>query len=122
MSSIEFLIGYCAAVPDVDEGEPSLEEISMKALDEFTELNKKSKQFAQFIESVNWELLRAQKLNIIEVIQLLPEGKDKESFNGILHLLDSLQDKTVEWEYKTEFEVFGRWRQNDSQIFLKNLC
>ncbi len=60
------------------------------------------------MENVDFKLLRAQKemlMDITEEMVLLTE-KGKELAEGLISLLDSLQDATVADNIKSEKEVF----------------
>jgi hypothetical protein len=62
----------------------------------------------EFIEKINWELLRKQKLLLLETINndaIDPEHK--EGLEGILNTLDALQDYAVDDLGKDEIDVFG---------------
>ena len=58
---------------------------------------------------VDWKMLRKQKLDLLNVIVIRDiGGKQLESLQGILHLLDALQDEAVEQGEASEEEVFGK--------------
>jgi hypothetical protein len=64
---------------------------------------------------INWELLRAQKLDLLFVISDLEErgkldpvvGEWVDSLTGILHLIDHFQDCAVDSGLYTEHEVLA---------------
>lgn len=59
-----------------------------------------------FFKEINWQLLRDQKLALIRLRNTLSE--DKYAFlDGILHLIDHVQDVAVESQYCSEEEVFN---------------
>lgn len=50
-----------------------------------------------FIEKIDWELLQQQKQTIIEISEMgCFAEKDYDNFNGLLELIDSLQDYAVD--------------------------
>jgi len=58
-------------------------------------------------DNIDWALLRKQKLSLLEVT--IPYfGETEDNLNGILHLIDNIQDCTVESGKWTEKEVFGK--------------
>ena len=61
-----------------------------------------------FIQKIDWKLLRNQKHDLLKVINndsVIP--KEKESLEGILHLLDAVQDYGVDICGLSERKVFG---------------
>ena len=67
----------------------------------------------KILRGINWELLREQKLDLLNVIDLHQSETDEaakkqtESLTGILHLIDRIQDTAVDEEGYDEKEVFG---------------
>lgn len=55
---------------------------------------------------IDWTKLRKQKETLIYVIMSVPK-EIAEDLDGILNLIDSIQDKAVEDGTATEEEVFG---------------
>jgi len=62
--------------------------------------------------NMDWKLLREQKLDLLNVIDLhqrkTDEAKKRQisSLFGILHLIDSIQDEAVDVDGLDESEVF----------------
>ena len=66
---------------------------------------------SEAIKNINWELLRKQKQHLLEVLDIPNSGispEHKDSLQGILHLLDSIQDEAADEHGVPEEEVFGR--------------
>ncbi len=59
----------------------------------------------RFITRIDWVALKAQKQDLLAVITTA-EGSKRDSLNGILHLIDSLQDYAVDVMGIDEREVF----------------
>ena len=57
----------------------------------------------EFPLGINWRLLRDQKLAVLQCIN----SDEDELLQGVLHLLDYLQDTAVDTGQKTKLEVFG---------------
>lgn len=77
--------------------------------------------------NINFELLKLQKQILIERIgdweRTNPEGTGGELLDGLLGLLDSIQDQAVEKGYATEEEVFDKfpngfssWRETHYEV------
>jgi hypothetical protein len=59
---------------------------------------------------IDWELLRRQKLRLIEILDAKPPSitlEQRESLDGIVFLIDAIQDDAVDTNKATEVEVFG---------------
>lgn len=61
---------------------------------------------------IDWELLRHQKINFLEVIEHIQKGEVVPQIHigdleGILHLIDGIQDEAVDIRGVPESEVFG---------------
>lgn len=57
-------------------------------------------------DSINWAKLKKQKLSLITTINLLEDegcDVDIEHLEGILHLIDALQDEAEEQGYSVEW-------------------
>jgi len=61
------------------------------------------------VSKINFLLLREQKEKLIEVIGKVPTTL--ASLEGLVHLLDSIQDEAVALGVKTEIEVFGKSKE-----------
>ena len=49
---------------------------------------------SEILKRVNWELLKKQKNSLVEVnIRRTVRKQDQEALDGIIHLLDALQDE-----------------------------
>lgn len=69
---------------------------------------------SKFVRTIDWELLRKQK-DILTKVLYKRELKDEEQngLNGIIHLLDALQDWAVDEEGAAEELVFGSQEEVD---------
>ena len=77
----------------------------------------KPDHFTTFFQSIDWALLRKQKITLLEVIdQVAPVDEDNPDpqqkqwvihLTGLLHLLDNLQDAAVE-SGLSESKIFGK--------------
>lgn len=75
--------------------------------------------------NMHWEALRKQKAVLLEQINLAEEQKkatDIEYFqeqldglNGVLHIIDAIQDQAVESDQFSEEEVFGNLEDSIAQ-------
>jgi hypothetical protein len=45
-----------------------------------------------FFDKINWPLLAGQKLSLLECITVAPTREHAEHLQGILHMIDDLQD------------------------------
>ena len=61
----------------------------------------------EVLQNVDYALLRGQKTALIHHINKSKYSFSIDCFDGIVDLLDNLQDAIVEDEIKTEQEVFG---------------
>lgn len=69
------------------------------------------------LDGIDWEILRAQKATLVKLAvsdRLLPD--DKEDLDGIINLIDSVQDMGVEWFGADS--VFGRSHLRRQRIVL----
>ena len=63
--------------------------------------------------NIDWELLREQKLDLLNVIDLLQSESDDaakkqaDSLTGILYLIDDIQDDAVDNKGVAEDKVFN---------------
>jgi len=71
-------------------------------------MNTDEKQFKalDLIEAIDWVKLRDQKKALIMVISNSVDYTTKSHLNGILHLLDNLQDFAVDTLDKNETDIF----------------
>lgn len=62
------------------------------------------------VKDINWRLLRLQKLAILESIwrQELNNTRLVNALEGMISLIDAIQDAAVDDGIATELEVFGR--------------
>jgi hypothetical protein len=67
----------------------------------------------EFIQKMDWDLLRKQKCSLLKVIYDEKKGKgnDAEDLIGILHVLDTIQDYAVDVLGVDEIKVFGEERE-----------
>lgn len=56
---------------------------------------------------IDWKLLRIQKVRLLDVINEIHDISDKEALEGILLLVDHVQDNAVDSGVYTESDVFG---------------
>lgn len=62
---------------------------------------------SKFIEGMDWELLKSQKVHLLEVIQMDALSKEQaDSLDGLLNMIDGLQDSVVEDGVATKHNVF----------------
>jgi len=68
--------------------------------------------YPEFIQKMDWSLLRKQKSSLIKTIYDEKKGKgnDAEELLGILHVIDALQDYAVDDLGVDEIKVFGEER------------
>lgn len=64
-----------------------------------------------FLSKVDWNALREQKLELMKLMDSLNEGSH-EKLNGIIHLIDSMQDYAVDCKNLPEPMIFGK-KSND---------
>jgi hypothetical protein len=61
-----------------------------------------------FIQKIDWTLLRKQKKDLLKVINKdTVSPKEKESLEGIMFLIDSIQDYAVDTCELPERKVYG---------------
>lgn len=67
-----------------------------------------SESYPEFIKKMDWKLLREQKEIFIKVLYAPDEGDDDDVpyLEGILHLIDAIQDYAIDEAGFTEKEVF----------------
>jgi hypothetical protein len=69
---------------------------------------KAPKTAEELINGIDWKLLKKQKIQLLKVINKdAVTPKEKESLEGILNLLDSVQDFAVDVLGVNEKEVFN---------------
>jgi len=61
----------------------------------------------EFVRDINWELLRKQKLTLFNLIQEIDNVEQVEHLEGIIYLIDAVQDEAVDNEGVDENLVFG---------------
>jgi hypothetical protein len=61
----------------------------------------------EFLNGIDWKLLRKQKKTLIKVNTLGLEHTDAQNLEGILHLIDGLQDFAVDHGGISEKKVFN---------------
>jgi len=77
---------------------------------------------------IDWELLRHQKINFLEVIDHITKGEivpkiHLDDLTGILHLIDGLQDEAVDVDNEDFHEVFGpKVADTDNDEFVCEDC
>ena len=66
----------------------------------------------KFLKNIDFKDLKKQKKTLLEVISRAETQKEADNLNGILHLIDSIQDIAVdEYDYK-EKTVFMRGKKD----------
>ena len=63
-----------------------------------------------FLTGMNWPLLRWQKATLLKVAGRLATEKEIEHLDGIIALIDAIQDHAVDQADIPEKKVFGRLR------------
>ena len=61
----------------------------------------------EFVRNINWELLRKQKSTLFNLIQEIDNVEQVEHLEGIIYLIDAVQDEAVDNEGTDEDIVFG---------------
>ena len=61
----------------------------------------------EFVRNINWELLRKQKSTLFNFIQEIDNVEQVEHLEGIIYLIDAVQDEAVDNEGTDEDIVFG---------------
>lgn len=56
---------------------------------------------------IDWKLLRNQKLTILNLIDNSDKVPVVEDLEGVINLINHIQDQAVEYGMATEQEVFG---------------
>lgn len=73
----------------------------------------------EIVKGIDFESLREQKLTLLNVIHnkdALPLDKriiPVDCIDGIIHMIDAIQDAAVQDGIKTEAEVFGEEEQDE---------
>ena len=66
----------------------------------------------KFLKNIDFKDLKKQKKTLLEAITKAETQKEQDNLNGILHLIDSIQDIAVdEYGYK-ENKVFMRGKKD----------
>jgi hypothetical protein len=72
------------------------------------------KHTEQLFTNIDWALLRNQKINLIEISELENlTSFQKEALDGILNIIDGLQDAVVDDDLFTELVVCGPMDEDD---------
>lgn len=58
------------------------------------------------IGNVNFKMLREQKLSLLKVIDIVDKSAEQYDLNGVLHLIDYIQDQAA--KQLGDVEVFGK--------------
>jgi hypothetical protein len=62
-----------------------------------------------FVQKIDWKMLRKQKKDLLKVINNdSVSPKEKESLEGIMSLIDHIQDYAVDTCELSERKVFGK--------------
>ena len=62
----------------------------------------------QFIQNIDWKLLRKQKRTLLKIANDIDNVPKLEHVEGIIVLIDALQDYAVDIAELKEREVFGK--------------
>ena len=71
------------------------------------------KKVEEVVAGIDFEILRKQKLDILNHIRFLNGSLSAEyvqtvgSLGGVIHMIDAIQDAVVQDGIKTDVEVFG---------------
>lgn len=57
-------------------------------------------------QRIDWALLREQKFFLLDLTDEV-DGKERELLEGVVSLIDAIQDAAVDEGIATELEVFG---------------
>jgi len=69
----------------------------------------KIKSFEELCKHIDWELLKKQKNTLLNTINKLEHHNSKvDDLEGILNLIDSIQDLAVDYYEIPEEKVFGK--------------
>ena len=60
------------------------------------------------LSNIDWPLLRQQKLALVSASLPAHSADSDDALDGIIHLIDHIQDSMVESGVMTETEVFGK--------------
>jgi len=60
----------------------------------------------EFVRNINWELLRKQKATLFNLIQTIDNVEQIKALEGIIYLIDAVQDEAVNNEGTDESLVF----------------
>ena len=83
-------------------------------------IKKKLDQAPEFIRGINWGLLKKQKLDLLRTIAYVEETENVErleSLNGILHLIDALQDYVCDEIGMPDYMIYTLHDDDDNEIF-----
>ena len=59
-------------------------------------------------EKMDWDLLRQQKETLLELISSCPTRTQAEHVDGVIGLIDNIQDDAVDNHGYNEVDVFGK--------------
>ena len=82
-------------------------------------IKEKLDQAPEFLKGIDWTLLKKQKLDLLYTIADVEETDNVErleSLNGILHLIDSLQDYVCDEIGIPDYMVFTLLDDEDNEI------
>ena len=77
---------------------------------------------SKVLDKVDWPLLRKQKLVLVKMVMersLELDEEEKAGIDGVIALLDGLQDEAVASGAHTEKEIFGDMGGNDEKADAK---
>lgn len=66
-----------------------------KAQGRYTNMSIRAAAAERLVKGINWPMFHKQKLTLIKVLNEKLQGQEEEHLQGILHLLDALQDMAI---------------------------
>lgn len=101
---------YNKALPNLNKDVPVIISLGKKL-----DVQPNPMQVPEFFTKINWGLLRNQKTTLLEVIDHLKGDPNYEDLDGILHLIDSMQDYAVDDLGIASHEVFDLEDDSDDE-------
>ena len=66
-----------------------------------------------YAAKIDWPLLRAQKLTLLLLSRAHADANVRDHLNGVIHLIDAIQDAAVAEQGLAEAIVFGDLKTSD---------
>lgn len=71
-------------------------------------------QTPEFLQKIDWALLREQKQTLLKIaIMSYLTDQDHKSFDGLIHMIDSMQDYATDVMGLSDKEVFNLIPEDD---------